>query len=238
MSVFGVTIETFLSRHPLGYGPFRRASKGIRTAILATLLSAAPLAAAPAELVALGDSLTQGYGLMPEDGLVPQLQAWLSAQGAEVSVINAGVSGDTTAGGRARLDWSLDDKTTAVMIELGGNDILRGLPPEIARENLDAMLAEVTGRGLPVLLIGVKAPGNYGPEYQAKFDAIWPELAAKYHALLLPNLLAPIAAVTPEERAARGLMQADGLHPAPAGVKLVVAALGPKVLELLGQARR
>ena len=186
----------------------------------------------------LGDSITAGFGLPASAALPAQLQAELRRLGSKALIRGAGVSGDTTAGGRARLDWSLDGKTTAVMIELGGNDILRGLPPETARENLDAMLAEVTGRGLPVLLIGVKAPSNYGPEYQAKFDAIWPELAAKYHALLLPDLLAPIAAVTPEERAARGLMQADGLHPAPAGVTLVVAALGPKVLELLAQARR
>lgn len=205
-------------------------------AILAVTLAFAPAAGAePLELVALGDSLTQGYGLAPGDGLVPQLQAWLTAHGAEVTVLNAGVSGDTTAGGRARLDWSLDDKTSAVMIELGGNDILRGLPPEAARDNLDAMMAEVTARGLPVLLVGVKAPGNYGPEYQAKFDAIWPELGAKYGALVLPDLLAPIAAKTPQERAAEGLMQGDNIHPSPAGVKLVIEALGPKVLEMLAK---
>lgn len=188
--------------------------------------------------MALGDSLTQGYGLMPGEGLVPQLQAWLAAQGAEVSILNAGVSGDTTSGGRARLDWSLTEGTDAVMIELGGNDMLRGLPPEQARANIEAMLAEVTAKGLPVLLVGLKAPGNYGPDYQAKFDAIWPELGAKYHALVLRDLLAPIASLPPEERAARGLMQGDGIHPSAAGVPLVVAALGPKVLELLAQVQR
>lgn len=187
------------------------------------------------QLVALGDSLTQGYGLNPGEGLVPQLEAWLGAQGAEVTVLNAGVSGDTTAGGRARLGWSLEPGTDAVMIELGGNDILRGLPPEQARENLDAMLAEVSVRGLPVLLVGLKAPGNYGAAYQADFDAIWPELGAKYHTVVLPDLLAPIGAKTPEERAAEGLMQGDNIHPSAEGVKLVIAALGPKVLELLAK---
>lgn len=222
-----------------GYGPIRRSRKALAAGIFALALATGPGARAePVELVALGDSLTQGYGLMPGEGLVPQLQAWLAAQGAEVSILNAGVSGDTTSGGRARLDWSLTEGTDAVMIELGGNDMLRGLPPEQARANIEAMLAEVTAKGLPVLLVGLKAPGNYGPDYQAKFDAIWPELGAKYHALVLRDLLAPIASLPPEERAARGLMQGDGIHPSAAGVPLVVAALGPKVLELLAQVQR
>lgn len=186
-------------------------------------------------LLALGDSLTQGYGLAPEDGLVPQLQAWLTAQGAEVTVINAGVSGDTTAGGRARLDWSLTPEVDAVMIALGGNDLLRGLPPAEARANLEAMLVTVQARGLPVLLAGLPAPGNYGPAYQAEFDAIWPDLATQYDAVLVPNLLAPIAELPLEDRIGANLMQDDNIHPAPAGVALVVAALGPKVLELLAK---
>ncbi|SOC10088.1 acyl-CoA thioesterase-1 [Rhodobacter maris] len=192
--------------------------------------------AEPLTLLAVGDSLTQGYGLPPEDGLVPQLESWLNAHGAEVTVINAGVSGDTTSGGRARLSWSLTPEVDAVMIELGGNDMLRGQPPEQARANLDAMLAEVTAKGLPVALVGLAVPGNYGADYQMKFNAIWPELGATYEAVVVENLLAPIAAKTPEERASAGLMQADGIHPSAAGVKLVVEALGPKVLEVLAQA--
>ena len=176
-------------------------------------------------LLALGDSLTQGYGLAPEDGLVPHLQAWL----------NAGVSGDTTAGGRERLDWSLTPEVDAVMIALGGNDLLRGLPPAEARANLEAMLVTVQAHGLPVLLAGLPAPGNYGPAYQAEFDAIWPDLAAQYDAVLVPNLLAPIAELPLEDRIGANLMQDDNIHPAPAGVALVVAALGPKVLELLAK---
>ncbi len=189
----------------------------------------------PLELVALGDSLTQGYGLAPEDGLVPQLQRWLTDHGAEVTVLNAGVSGDTTAGGRARLDWSLTDHTDALIVELGGNDILRGLPPEQARANLDAILTEARGRNLPVLLIGLPAPGNYGPDYKAAFDTLWPALAAKHGALLLDNLFTPILNAPPEVRATVKLMQDDGLHPAPAGVRLIVEFLGPHVLDLLAQ---
>lgn len=201
----------------------------------AVIFAASPAWAEPVTLLALGDSLTQGYGLAPEDGLVPQLQAWLTAQGAEVTVINAGVSGDTTAGGRARLDWSLTPEVDAVMIALGGNDLLRGLPPAEARANLEAMLATVQARGLPALLAGLPAPGNYGPAYQAEFDAIWPDLATQYGAVLVPNLLAPIAELPLEDRIGANLMQDDNIHPAPAGVALVVAALGPKVLELLAK---
>jgi len=217
-----------------GYGPRARLCKLAAAAFLALAL---PAAAEMPEVLAFGDSLTQGYGLMPGEGLVPQLQGWLATQGTEVQVVNAGVSGDTTAGGRARIDWSLTPGIDAVIVELGGNDLLRGLPPAAARANLDAILAAVKARGLPVLLVGLPAPGNYGPAYKAEFDAIWPALAAKYHALLLPDLLAPIAALPPEERAARGLMQGDNIHPSAAGVKLVVAALGPKVLELLAKAQ-
>lgn len=217
-----------------GYGPRARLCKLAAAAFLALAL---PAAAEVPEVLAFGDSLTQGYGLMPGEGLVPQLQDWLAAQGTEVQVVNAGVSGDTTAGGRARIDWSLTPGIDAVIVELGGNDLLRGLPPAAARANLDAILSAVAARGLPVLLVGLPAPGNYGPAYKAEFDAIWPALAAKYHALLLPDLLAPIAALPPEERAARGLMQGDNIHPSAAGVKLVVAELGPKVLELLAKAQ-
>lgn len=206
------------------------------TFFLALPILALPARAEPLELVALGDSLTQGYGLPTDQGLVPQLQAWLAAQGADVRVVNAGVSGDTTAGGLSRLDWSLGPQTDALMVALGGNDLLRGLPPEEARANLDAILTRARARGLPVLLVGLPAPGNYGPDYKADFDAIWPELAQKHGAVLVPNLLAPIMETPPELRAKTDLMQDDNIHPAPAGVALVVEALGPKVLDLIAQA--
>lgn len=200
---------------------------------MVTFLLAGPAVAAPLQLVALGDSLTQGYGLPPEDGLVPQLQAWLAAAGADVVVQNAGVSGDTTAGGLSRLDWSLANGADALMVALGGNDLLRGLPPSQSRANLDAILSEAGKRGLPVLLVGLPAPSNYGPDFKAEFDAIFPDLATAHGTLLLPNLLAPIMALPLQTRADRALMQGDGIHPSAAGVTLVIAELGPKVLELL-----
>jgi len=203
----------------------------------ASLVAALPLAADAAQktLVALGDSLTQGYGLPEDDGLVPQLQAWLSAHGADVKVVNAGVSGDTTAGGLARTDWALVPQTSAVMVLLGGNDLLRGLPPEAARTNLDAILAKTEARHLPTLLIPMVAPDNYGAAYKAAFDAIYPEIAAKHGALLAQPYFAPILGAGDRATALRTLMQDDGIHPNEAGVARAVTVLGPKVLELLAE---
>ena len=152
-------------------------------------------------------------------------------------MVNGGVSGDTTAGGKSRLDWLLTPDTDAVIVALGGNDLLRGLPPSEARANLDAILSDLQAKHIPALLAGVPAPGNYGASYKRDFDAIYPDLAQKYGAVLVPDLLAPLAAETPEARDAQKLMQSDNLHPAPAGVKKVVAALGPKVLELLAKVK-
>jgi len=194
----------------------------------------APAAANPLTLVALGDSLTQGYGLPQEQGFVPQLQAWLRAKGADVTVVNAGVSGDTSAGGLARLAWTLEGGGDAMIVALGGNDLLRGLDPAETRANIEAILAEASAKGLPVLLIGLPAPGNYGAEYKAAFDAIWPELAAQYGAQMVPNMLAGLSDIAPDQRA--GLVQPDGLHPSADGVKVMVEALGPEVLRLLERA--
>lgn len=185
-------------------------------------------------MVALGDSLTAGYGLPEDQGLVPQLQAWLGAQGNDAIVINAGVSGDTTAGGLSRLDWSLTPETDALIVTLGGNDLLRGIDPAESRANLDAILAKAKARGLPTLLIGLPAPGNYGPDYKARFDAIYPELAAEYGALLEPNYLTGLGSNDPATLG--DLMQADGIHPSAKGVALIVEQLGPKVQELLAKA--
>lgn len=188
-------------------------------------------------MVALGDSLTQGYGLPPEEGFVPQLQGWLRDHGADAVVLNAGVSGDTTAGGLARADWALVPQTDALIVELGGNDLLRGLSPAEARANLDAILAKAAARRIPVLLAGMRAPGNYGPDYKAAFNAIYPDLAQQHDALLVPDFLGPLRAAldagTPQDQ----LLQADGLHPTAHGVALVVDGLGPQVLELLKKAR-
>jgi len=184
-------------------------------------------------LLALGDSLTAGYGLPPHQGLVPQLQGWLTAHGTEVAVVNAGVSGDTTAGGLSRLDWSLTPDVDALMVTLGGNDMLRGLPPEEARGNLAAILAGARAKGVPVLLVGMQAPGNYGAEYKTTFDAIYPELAAEYGATLYPFFFQGLAAGKSDPAALQPFMQADAIHPNAEGVARIVADLGPAVQAFL-----
>jgi len=200
------------------------------------LVFAAQAAAAGPVIAALGDSLTQGYGLPEADGFAPQLEAWLRANGAPGAVVvNAGVSGDTTAGGLARVDWTLTPEIDAVIVALGGNDLLRGLDPAQSRANLDGILAAVDARGLPVLLAGLPAPGNYGEAYRAAFDGMFPDLAAAHGAILVPNFLAGLGEGR-DLAAARALMQPDGLHPNADGVEAIVAAIGPSVLELVAAA--
>jgi acyl-CoA thioesterase-1 len=184
-------------------------------------------------VLALGDSLTAGYGLPREDGFVPQLTAWLATQGRQAEVVNAGVSGDTTAGGAARLEWSLASGADALIVNLGGNDMLRGLAPAQARANLTLIMEAAQAKGLPVLLVGMQAPGNFGADYKTEFDAIYPDLAAQYGALLLPVYFAPIA--TAEGALDPAFMQPDGIHPNREGVARIVEAMGPKVLTLLAQ---
>lgn len=198
---------------------------------LAAAIALAGAASAETRVVALGDSLTHGYGLPPADGFVPQLEGWLRRNGAEdVTVVNAGVSGDTTAGGLARLEWSLGDGADALIVELGGNDLLRGIDPAASRANLDAILRKAGERGLPVLISGLEAPGNYGPDYKRAFDAMFPELAEEYGALLDPSFLEGV-------QDDRSLWQPDGIHPNAAGVAVIVERIGPLVLELVEQAR-
>ena len=184
-------------------------------------------------VVALGDSLTAGYGLPAEQGLVPQLQAFLTANGMDVAIVNAGVSGDTTAGGLSRLDWSLTPETDALIVALGGNDLLRGLPPEEARANLAGILAGAKAKGLPVLLVGMQAPGNYGADYKTAFDAVYPDLAAEYGAMLYPFYFQGLAAGNNDPAALRPFMQSDGIHPTAEGVAKIVADLGPAVQAFL-----
>ncbi|MEO0623714.1 MAG: arylesterase [Pseudomonadota bacterium] len=194
--------------------------------VLIALGLAGAAAADPVRIVALGDSLVHGYGLLPEDGFVPQLERWLAAEGVEATVANAGVSGDTTAGGRARLAWSVGEGADALVVVLGGNDLLRGIDPAVSRENLSALVAEARAMGMPVLLGGMRAPGNYGADYKTAFDAIYPEIAEAQGALLYPEFL---AGVTDDPR----LWQADGLHPNADGVGVIVEGMGPLVLELI-----
>lgn len=206
----------------------------MRKALIGLLLTGwgAAATAEPVVIAALGDSLTQGYGLMQEEGFVPQMQRWLTAQGAEVTLINAGVSGDTTAGGAARVAWTLTPDVDAMIVALGGNDLLRGIAPEVARGNLATILTEAQQAGVEVLLIGMQAPGNYGAEYKVAFDAIYPDLAAEYGALFAPSFFAGLAAEG-DPSAVSGLMQGDGIHPNADGVARIVAALGPFVLDLM-----
>jgi len=190
-------------------------------------------AAAQTTILAFGDSLTQGYGLPADQGFVAQMQAWLRDHGEDVQLINGGVSGDTTAGGAARIGWSLTDDVNAVIVELGGNDMLRGLPPEEARKNLGAILAQTRARDLPVLLVGLPVPGNFGARYQQDFAAIYPALAAAYGVMLYANFMEALHVEADRQIALRDLMQADGVHPNAAGVAKIVAAMGPSVQALL-----
>lgn len=193
-------------------------------------------ASGPVTIAALGDSLTHGYGLPPDQGFVPQLQAWLRDQGLDVTVLNAGVSGDTTAGGLARLDWTLTPEVDALIVELGANDFLRGIDPATARANLDAILTRAGDAGLPVLLIGLPAPGNFGPDYKQQFDAIWPDLAAKHGTLLVTSFFRGLATPGADPAAERErVMQPDGTHPNAEGVARIVADIGPEVAALVAR---
>lgn len=216
-------------RCSLTYAPLR----AFRNVAAGFILLISP-AFAETTVLALGDSLTAGYGLPTDQGFVPQLQAWLAAKGADVKIINAGVSGDTTAGGLSRTDWSLSPDVDAVIVNLGGNDMLRGIDPATSRANLDAILAKVQARGVPVLLVSLRAPGNYGAAFKASFDAIYPDLAAKYGAVLADNYFLPV--INQQTRLLDpAYMQADGIHPNAAGVAKILQALGPKVQDLLAR---
>lgn len=188
---------------------------------------------AEAVVAALGDSITAGYGLPPAEGLVPTLEGWLRDRGHEVTVVNAGVSGDTTAGGLARIDWTLTPEVDAVIVALGGNDFLRGVDPAASRRNLDGILDRVGEAGLPALLVGLEVTPNYGPAYKEAFDSMYPELAAEHGALHHPSIFSAIEGEGTDRAAAMRFMQPDGIHPNAEGVERIVAAIGPRVEELL-----
>ncbi|MEM7722609.1 MAG: arylesterase [Pseudomonadota bacterium] len=205
-------------------------------AMAITLALAGAAQADEVTIAALGDSLTQGFGLVQEEGFVPQLEAWLRDRGHDLTVLNAGVSGDTTAGGLARVGWTLTPEVDAMIVALGGNDLLRGLPPETSRANLEGILQAAEAAGVEVLLIGLTAPGNYGPEWQAAFDAMYPELAEAYGTIYAESFLGALSAATEDDPGAVArYMQADGIHPNAAGVALIVEDLGPQVEELVGR---
>ncbi|MFK7752379.1 MAG: arylesterase [Sedimentitalea sp.] len=204
---------------------------------IAFSLSAPALCAEPVTVAALGDSLTQGYGLVQEDGFVPQLGAWLENQGADVRLINAGVSGDTTAGGAARVAWTLTPDVDAMIVALGGNDLLRGIDPAVSRANLVTILTQAQSADVAVLLVGMEAPGNYGPAYKAAFDSMYPDLAEDFQTLYLNSFFAGIAQDGATPQALRAFMQADGIHPNARGVGEIVKAIGPTVLDLINRAK-
>lgn len=190
----------------------------------------------PLRVTVLGDSLVQGYGLPQGDGLVPQLEAWLSGQGADVALLNAGVSGDTTAGGASRIDWTLADQPDGLVVLLGGNDLLRGVPPSETRANLTRIVETARSAGAKVLLVGMEAPMNYGADFKTEFDQIYPDLAAGQGVTLHSSAFAGILAATGGDPSGfADYMQADGIHPNRQGVALNVAAMGPKMLEFLAQ---
>ena len=185
---------------------------------------ALPAAAAgkPIKLVALGDSLTAGYGLPAQAAFPVKLQQALQSKGIDVEIVNAGVSGDTTTGGRDRLGWSVPEGTDAVIVELGANDALRGIDPKVSRAALDDILKKLKARNIAVLLCGMLAPPNYGADYAAQFNSIYPDLAKAYDVPLYPFFLDGVATQAK-------LNQADGLHPTAAGVDVIVRNILPTV---------
>ena len=214
----------------VGIGLALAACQGEAPAPEATVTEAAAPAAEVSgpviDVLAFGDSLFAGYGLAdPSESYPAQLEAALRAQGHNVRIANAGVSGDTTAAGRQRLAFTIDSqpaKPDLVLVELGGNDLLRGLPPEQTRANLDAMLAELRKRGIPAVVMGLQAPPNYGKEWQGKFDAIYPELARQYGAALVPFVTAQVFTDA-------GMLQPDRIHPTAKGVEVLVGATAEAV---------
>jgi acyl-CoA thioesterase-1 len=184
----------------------------------------------PPKIVALGDSLTAGFGLPAQDAFPAKLQAALKAKGEDVTIVNAGVSGDTAAGGLERMEWSVPDDADGVIVELGANDALRGLDPALTDKALSTILDRLAAKHLPILLAGMLAPRNLGSDYTAKFDAIYPKLAANHPVVFYPFFLEGVAS-DPH------LNQGDGLHPNAAGVDVIVQRILPTVEELIARVR-
>ncbi|HZT89211.1 MAG TPA: arylesterase [Stellaceae bacterium] len=200
--------------------------KGLAAVAVVVSLAADPAAARTPEIVAFGDSLTAGFGL-PRDQAFPEvLQARLHDEGVDVRIVNAGVSGDTTAGGLARLDWVLAEKPDFVIVALGANDALRRIDPAVVRRNLDAIITKIQASGAKVLLLGMLAPPNWGEAYKHDFDRIYPELAKAHNVPLYPFFLEGVA-MDPQ------LNQPDGLHPNRKGVAIMVDHIAPLVAKLL-----
>jgi acyl-CoA thioesterase I len=200
---------------------------GAAVLLLLVGIGATPAAARVPAILAFGDSLTAGFGLPVEASFPSRLEARLREEGVLVHVVNAGVSGDTTAGGLARLDWALADKPDIVLLELGANDALRGIDPRAVRANLDAMIGKIQASGAKLLLMGMRAPPNWGDDYQHDFDRLYPELAKAHAVTLYPFFLEGVA-MDPN------LNQPDGLHPNERGVAVLVDRIAPYVARLIG----
>lgn len=210
---------------------FNAAATLLGALALSLALAASPAAAAgPVRILALGDSLTAGYGLPPEQGFTAALERALKERGIDARVIDGGVSGDTSAGGLSRLDWSLADDPQVAVVALGANDGLRGIDPAATRANLDAILAKLREKGVTVLLAGMYAPRNLGRDYAQRFDGVYPELAEKHGVALYPFFLEGVAA---EPR----LNQADGIHPNHEGVAVMVRGILPHLEPLVRAAQ-
>lgn len=204
-------------------------------AIVCSLLAGA-VWAEPVTIAALGDSLTQGYGLPVDQGFVPQLETWLEAKGHDVTVINAGVSGDTTQGGLSRVGWTLTPEVDAMIVTLGGNDLLRGIGPEVSRANLEGIVQAASDAGVEVLVVGMQAPGNYGPDYKQAFDAMYPDIAGEFGTLYLESFFAGLGGPNIDPSDVRAFMQSDGIHPNADGVLKIVEGVGPSVEALISRA--
>jgi acyl-CoA thioesterase-1 len=215
----------------LSYGVRRLRGKVLMALLSVMMLWPVAVSAQQKAIMAFGDSLTAGYGLMDHEGLVPQLRDWLAGQGQDVRVIDAGVSGDTTAGGLSRIEWSLTRDIGGIMVTLGGNDMLRGIDPAAARANLRGILQVAQDNGLEILVVGMPGPVNYGPAYRQEFEAMYPELAEEFGALFTPNFFAGLGEGTPADL--QPLFQPDGIHPNAEGVGMIVQDLGPHVLALI-----
>lgn len=204
---------------------------GILTLVLMLFSSIKLVQADVPRLMVFGDSLVAGYGLPAEQGFTSQLQDRLSANGFRIEILNAGVSGDTSAGGAARLDWALSEQPDYVMIVLGGNDLLRGLDPGATRQNLDQIIARLAALNIKSFLCGMLAPLNLGPEYSREFNPIYPELAQKYDLAFYPFFLENVALVP-------ALNQRDGLHPNADGVAKIIDGMMPVLSRFLaGEAK-
>jgi len=202
--------------------------KHFRVMIFVALLAALPSAAwaEPFRIVGFGDSLMAGFGLQPGEAFPDRLAVALKAKGHDVEIQNAGVSGDTTSGGLSRLDWSVPEGTRLVILELGANDMLRGVDPAVTEANLDKMLSQLKQRGIRVLLAGMRAAPNLGPDFQKRFDSIYPRLAQKYGVELYPFFLDGVAAD-------RSLLLDDGMHPNRTGIDRMVERALPVVEKML-----